>query len=83
MYFECRILEFPAVISRNQDHKAKNLEYGEAAGKEKWGGYRGPDGIWHMIDRLRCIPEEEEKIPGNRFVVCGVGMGSMKYPLSR
>ena len=34
MYFECHILEFPAVISRNQDHKAKNLEYGEAAGKK-------------------------------------------------
>ena len=42
-----------------------------------------PDGIWHMIDRLRCILEEEEEISGNRFVVCGVGMGSMKYPLSR
>ena len=43
----------------------------------------GPDGIWCVIDRLRCIPEEEEEMSGNRFVVCGVGMGSMKYPLSR
>ena len=35
-----------------------------------------------MVDRPKCIPEEEEKGLGDTVDICVVGMGSVKYPLS-